>query len=241
MNVTKTLEKLLVYRLELRKSKLLAQTIAAFELAPKFSRIRCLALGSPCDSKPALYQLGYILELAEYLGVTDEDISFYDPVFNENDKEVLKLWSIEESYTPKNIDTTLFFLPHAGLDLTEVILNENRPRWMLANNLITHTERLSQQKLHDTYETISTLVKVMENKQEVKKTDEFVTVKKKRNKKYVFTEPEIVYDYDKVYFSSFKMTVLTSDIGENAFTDLSFQHIVAKEVEDLSEKLDKTL
>lgn len=222
-------ERLEVYRQELRRSKLLADTVAAVKLANTFTHIRCLALGPPCDSKPALYQLGYILELAEDLEIVESHISFYDPIFSQNDREVLSLWVVEDSYDVQDINSTLFFLPHAGLDLTETILNEYLPRWMLANNLTTHTERMSLVKLHDNYESISTLVKIMEKQKIQPPVDGFVSAKKKRNQKYVFKQPDIVYDFEKVYFCDFKMAVLASDVGDNAFTDLSFQHIIPKE------------
>lgn len=227
--LAKTGERLEVYRQEIRRSKLLADTVAAVKLANTFTHIRCLALGPPCDSKPALYQLGYILELADSLDITESRISFYDPIFSQNDRELLNLWVVEDGYDVQDIKSTLFFLPHAGLDLTETILNEYLPRWMLANNLITHTERISLVKLHDNYESISTLVKIIEKQKVQPPVDGFITPKKKRNQKYVFKQPEIVYDFEKVYFGDFKMTVLGSDVGDNAFTDLSFQHIIPKE------------
>lgn len=55
---------------------------------PKVCRVRCLALGSPCESVNALYQLAILELLRERLGVCSENVSVWDPVFTPDDVQL---------------------------------------------------------------------------------------------------------------------------------------------------------
>lgn len=56
--------------------------------APKVCRVRCLALGSPCESVNALYQLAILELLRVRLGVCAESVSVWDPVFTPDDVQL---------------------------------------------------------------------------------------------------------------------------------------------------------
>lgn len=243
-SITKLLNKLSQYQTIIKDSNLFAETTDIVNDL-SFSQIRCIALGSPSDSKSALYQLAYLLEIASNLNVEHENISIYDPIFNDEDELLLTKhlnFKIESKPTNLKVDKTLFFLPHAGLDITESLINEYEPIWLLSNDLISHTDRFSKQKLHDQYKTISLLVHILlkdipKKEVENKKDDGFTTVKKTKkknknnNQKYIYQEPIIDYNFDVAYFSNIKLTRFEKTEGpwENAFTDLSFQCIDLKE------------
>lgn len=228
--------KLSKYENIMTESSLFKETIKLLE-DHSITHIRCLALGSPSDSNAALYQFAFLTQICRHFNVNPSNVSLYDPVFNELDNQFLTIvtnFRISEKDTFVGLKT-LYFLPHASLELTEQVLNDSRPSLLLANDIISHTDRLTKKKIHDTYRTISLLIKVLENtKIAPKESDDFisVTVKKKRNrhKKPVFKEPEIEYNYDNCYFKNAELTRIENAQGVwgSSFSDIAFHHIIRK-------------
>lgn len=233
------LHKLELFRKTLRSSELLQQTVQLITLdcTPAINYIRCLALGSPSESTAALYQLAYVLELSESLNIPTENISHYDPVFTREDTLLLESLGsvVEQVYQDKHqlSTTTLYFLPHAGLDLTNTLIETHRPTYLLANNLITHTDRISKQKLHQQYVQLSLLANLVQpaTVSPVAVLDGFTVARKLRRKRNAYQPPKIDYDYSNVYFSDINLKPLDNLQGPwvNAFTDLTLHTIQLKE------------
>lgn len=165
--VARLQKRLETYRNTLTRSHLLEGSFNQLENHP-FTAIRCLALGSPSESSASIYQLAYLLEIAEHFEVPPNAVSFYDPVFEAADEALFELlgFVVEETHEPQ--ERTLYFLPHAPLDLTESLFTEKKPSLVLANDMVTHTERMSRQKLHDQYRQLSLLVHLVEEKETIK-------------------------------------------------------------------------
>lgn len=205
-------QKLNSYKEIIIKTNAYNQTI---DKLPSIKILRCLALGSPSDSNIAMYQLAFLVLLQEKFKF---QISAFDPVFNDNDQDLFKELDIkveEEFQSP--YEDTLYYLPHAPLDLTENII-KGKVKYMLGNNIAKHTERLTKSKLHQQYPTLSHLVNL--TTPQVKK-DEFVTVS--RRKKYV--PPKIEYDYSTTYFKTLTLTEFDNDGPLNCFSDMTL-HII---------------
>ncbi|RCK64787.1 SRR1-like protein BER1 [Candida viswanathii] len=181
--------KVMEYRETVRESKLYEDIKTTLD-CDNVSTIRCLALGSPSESKNAKYQLALLLELQDLF---DAKVSVYDPVFNEKDRDLLEGFTMEEEFDGDS-DTTLYFLPHASLELTEEILNKNKPKFFLANDVVTHTDRLTKKKLANMYPTLSILVHLLDDT--ARANDGFTTVSRRKK----FKEPVIDYNVDSVYF-----------------------------------------
>mmetsp|Transcript_4511 Transcript_4511/g.4991 ORF Transcript_4511/g.4991 Transcript_4511/m.4991 type:complete len:268 (+) Transcript_4511:249-1052(+) len=222
------------YERIMTESSLLAETVKVLK-DHSITHIRCLALGSPSDSNAALYQLAYLTQICSQLAIEPSNVSLYDPVFNELDKKFLttvKLFQISDKdkfVGPR----TLYFLPHASLELTEQVLAESRPSFLLGNDIISHTDRLTKKKIDDTYRNISLLIRVLESvKTTPKEKDDFISVttkkRKNRNKKPVFKEPEIEYNYDDCYFNAAELSRIESVQGVwgSSFSDIAFHHII---------------
>lgn len=226
------------YENVIAESALFTETMHELE-ACSITHVRCLALGSPSDSNAALYQLAFLMVVCDHFKIPPKNVSLYDPVFNELDNKFLASLEVGISEEDPFIGfTALYFLPHASLELTEQVLDESKPLWLLGNDIITHTDRLTKKKLHDTYRTISLLTKLLEPSAVVQKeNDDFISVsskrKKKSNKKAVFKEPEIDYDYNKCYFDKvvLKRMKETQGVWANSFTDLAFHLITSKDTE----------
>lgn len=196
-----------------------------------FTHIRCLALGLPTDSFQAGYQLAYLLELAQYLKVKPENISHWDPVFTEEDTKSLKLLGhvVEEIWTVPE-GTVLYFMPHAELSMTNDIIDSEKPRWILANNLVHHTDRYTLQKLLDTYPLIAHLVHSLNSSETKPESDGFEKVTKRRNRKQ-FQPPTLSYDYSTFYFDKANVTQFKENVGKqvpwnNSFSDLALTEII---------------
>ena len=199
-------------------------------------RIRCLALGEFYSDFPAKYQLALLLELLEFLE-SDRDqkilVSIYDPVFGKDEKTFIEKmgsnWSIDESITGDDnvhLMHTLFYLPHAPLDLTDTVLLREKPSLLLANNIIEHTSRYTKSELFQKYPALSRLINSLENTDSANKGsvqnvisstgtlgdtnsdgDNFTTYTPKRRRrknksKFLFQEPEIDYGSIDTWFRS---------------------------------------
>ncbi|KAG7664983.1 uncharacterized protein J8A68_001511 [[Candida] subhashii] len=246
--LTKHISKISQFQTTILNSKLFTEisTTLSSTLPPKsITSIRCLALGSPTDSTPAKYQLSLLLQLIPLLNTPEliTTISFYDPIFTELDIQLIKTLLptaiIQQEYTPPIPNTTLYFLPHAPLDLMEEILKVDKPAYLLCNDLISHTDRLTKRKLSEQYPTIAVCVEYLTKSEQTTTAeggDGFIPVTKKRRnkKKGVFVEPEIVYDFDGVYFKGVERERFDhgSDKGDpwgNSFSDLAYHYIIPKD------------
>ncbi|KAL3234450.1 hypothetical protein RNJ44_03212 [Nakaseomyces bracarensis] len=148
------------YREVLHSSKLFSELK---ECLDKFRivKIRCLALGSFSEEFPAKYQLSLLLEILDCIG-TNVKVSIYDPAFNDKDEKYIahKHWQIVE--TEEHVDSTdgvtLFYMPHAPLDLTEEVIKREKPQLILGNELSQHTDRYTERQLYEKYPVLSKLV-----------------------------------------------------------------------------------
>ncbi|EGW31920.1 uncharacterized protein SPAPADRAFT_61023, partial [Spathaspora passalidarum NRRL Y-27907] len=175
----KTKQSLSQYQKTIAESNLFASITKSLSPASDgITTIRCLALGSPIESINARYQLALLVELAK--NVSASHISVYDPVFTPEDIDLFKdifenVDTLEEFKT--NSTTTLYFLPHAPLDLTETIFKTHEPMFVLANDIVSHTDRLTKAKLLETYPVLATMVHIANKSEQV--DDGFKVVKKK--------------------------------------------------------------
>lgn len=200
---------------EVRNSALLAEVL---ERADKVPRIRCLALGLPVESKQARYQLALMVEVARARG---SEGLVWDPVFGDADRRMIEGvgFTVEEEY--ETGEDVLWFLPHAGLDLTEWVLKKYRPTKLLANDLESHTSRLTKLALLNKYPLLAHLQKCLAQEPT---DDGFTPVRRGRK---AFKEPVLEYNLD-TYFTGLHSTRLPVDVGDTAFSDLAFQEIVVK-------------
>lgn len=94
----------------------------------KLKYIRCLALGSPCESDNARHQLALLLLLLKKLHISV--ITAWDPEFSAKDRELFALLNIDicEDLSLENDNEVwqsyLWYMPHAPLSLTNDILNQ---------------------------------------------------------------------------------------------------------------------
>lgn len=226
--------KLSRYESTIIDSQLFTETVSILKDYP-ITHIRCLALGSPSDCNESLYQLAYMTQICLRFEIRPTNVSLYDPVFNKLDYQFL---TTNMKFKITDTDgfvglNTLYFLPHASLEVTEQLFNESRPLWLLGNDIVSHTDRLTKKKIYDTYRTISLLTNILESSgMTPKETGEFISVstkrKKNRNKKSIFKEPQIEYNYDKCYFKDAKLTRIKEiqGIWGNSFTDIAFHSII---------------
>lgn len=210
----------------------------------KIDRIRCLAIGGFHETFPARYQLALLLELVDYLAHDGNLlVSIYDPVFSDDDKAYItakgQQWTIDENSPWRDeSDSTLFFLPHAPLDLSEVIVASEKPKLWLANNVIQHSDRYTKLQLHEKYPLMSKLVNCLSLRQQPPSQTEdqfavFVSKKsKKKRAKNRFQEPEINYADVCSYFSECKVLtdfdngiLLKEQPWVNSFSDLTL-HLI---------------
>lgn len=230
-NLSITLKKLKLYEEIVENSVIFRESVDALKSLP-FSHIRCLALGSPTESIPSLYQLAYLNKIRQYLEVGEPSISLYDPIFTDIDVHLLT--GILRFEVGENFDNpgekTLFFLPHASLELTEQVLAESQPLWLLGNDITAHSIRLPKLKLHEKYRTVSLLANLLEKNSNAEKKsvqydgfEEPMTKTRRRKHRQQQPVPVINFDYSGCYFSSASMKPLTDTEGPwgNAFSSLS--------------------
>ncbi|CAG9762395.1 unnamed protein product [Ceutorhynchus assimilis] len=95
---------------------------------PKVGKIITLGLGQITDLTVPRYQLALLLCLQDLL---EAKIIAFDPIFNENDKELLTNFGIKvenlnvEAKHKVNTETILFYLPHCPKQLTNNLLWSN--------------------------------------------------------------------------------------------------------------------
>lgn len=241
----KLIEKLQKYQDILEKSLLWKETLEIFGKydTKNIKHIRCLALGSPSESNAALYQLAILEIIGQHFQC--RSISVYDPVFTELDKKLFDKYEYmvtDDEELVKDIEKSLiiYFLPHAELALTEKILVDCKPRWLLANYVLTHTDSFTKKKLYEEYKTLAYMKHSIEmDTNKISLVPEFepvISKKSRRMKKNVYIEPKIDYNYEKdVYFTKVEAKKFEKLDGEwgNSFSDLAFHSIIKEnEVED---------
>lgn len=234
VNYTKLLLKLDKFKQIIERSDFFSEITSIIPKSEKFLILRCLALGSPQESTPALYQLALVILLSNLLNIPQ--VSLYDPVFNNYDLKLFDSlnFTVSESFT-SSLKSTFYFLPHAPLSLTNMIFTTNKPKYFLANHLQNHTDRYTKLQLFQKYPLIASLINLVHSKHT---SNGFQEVKTRRNKKNTYKEPEIDYDYSNYYFKGLKIVSLTKNNGKNdpwgsSFSDLAYHEI--EPVEDLEE------
>lgn len=198
-----------------------------------FTRIRCLALGSPTDEFQALYQLAYLKQIASKFAI--DHVSLYDPVFSDNDRSLFESlhYAVEEpecSETPV-VATTLYYMPHAPRDVTNKFVGEIEPQWILGNDLRVTVGTLSKVKFLDEYPILAHLVKKAELKDPLVVSDDgFVPVRRRRKNKLVYVEPELEYDFLLLFFSDVEIERIESADApwKDSFSDLALNRIIHK-------------
>uniref|UniRef100_A0A060SZ13 ARAD1A16192p n=1 Tax=Blastobotrys adeninivorans TaxID=409370 RepID=A0A060SZ13_BLAAD len=134
---------------------LLEESLEEYKVQP--DSIRCLAIGSPCDTSstmPAMYQLALLMLLKEKLEIDSDKVTVYDPVFTDMDKEIFaKLGlSIDDSDDSKYPENCLLYMPHAPVSLIDSVLGnlEGRP-WIIGNVISQYDTRISSEDLEQKY------------------------------------------------------------------------------------------
>ncbi|KAJ6630662.1 SRR1-domain-containing protein, partial [Mycena sp. CBHHK59/15] len=105
------------------------------------SEILCLGLGSPSTSPNSRAQLGFLLEICEFLSIGTVNVSVYDPVFSEEDNALFEQLHIR--ILPENKDgryplevPTILWMPHCDMDLYENLLRANWSREQLSRVIL---------------------------------------------------------------------------------------------------------
>ncbi|CAK9435285.1 uncharacterized protein LODBEIA_P57500 [Lodderomyces beijingensis] len=195
-------------------------------LSGDFTNIRCLALGSPSESSNARYQYALLLELVETKNIAE--VSLYDPVFTDLDMELFKPFTVEEHYRGGAGPETLYYIPHAPLEVMEQILVTDKPMVFLGNDIIAHTDRLTKRKLASLYPTMAVLVHYSDDGS---CNDGFTPVTNKKRNSRKFKEPEIVYNFNAVHFHGVEITRYKNSFNKktpwgNAFSDIAFHRLI---------------
>lgn len=239
---------------QIEKSDVIKETYIVLDKLVELTEIRCLGLGSISSSAQAMYQLCFLSLLKKHLEShgtgTELKVSLWDPVFS-----ALEISFIEEelNYTVKEKETspsktTLYYTPHFPIDLLEGFITDNRPKYMLTNNLTVYTFKFTDSKyfeLHPNCARITKLIADTKKNTELKgvssekgtpKEDGFEVVVKKKNRKNknAYVPPVVDYDFDSAYFSSVEAIDIKegNDMNHNwgaSFTDLTYIDISTKD------------
>lgn len=234
------------------KSSLLELTVSTLENV-SFSRIHCLALGSPTLEFQALYQLAYLRLLAEKFGVSAEKINVYDPVFDQNDLHLLESvlgYRVADVLSEEDTEATLYYMPHAPRSVTETFISRIKPRWILGNDVTVTMGTLGKARFLAEYPTLATLVHLAETEEkETETTQEKVEPKRateakessdgfqvasgrrRGKRKNVYVEPKCDYDLALMYFARITVQRLPSSGNapwKDSFSDLALNTIFAK-------------
>ncbi|KAG1756461.1 SRR1-domain-containing protein [Suillus paluster] len=124
--------------------------------------VLCLGLGSPSTSREARAQLAFLISSCAILEIGLTNVSIYDPVFTDADKEFLQSFGMQclsdtasllflSSYAVEH--PTVLYMPHCDLKLYENIIGANWSRERLAriifvaNRFQDYTDNNPQSKL----------------------------------------------------------------------------------------------
>lgn len=231
-------DKLLRHKKCIQSSLLYTDTIELLKPL-KFDRIRCLALGSPCEEFQALYQLALLELLIDEFNILPNFVSIYDPAFTEKDESMFKdNGFIVESNNDWDSGSTLFYMPHAPRSMTEILLNEKKPLYILGNDSSVTIGTLSSAKFLEKYPTLATIVHLHEQKEPQKKPDDnFIVASGRRRKnkqnKLVYVAPELEYDIESMYFKDINITRILSPESpawNDSFSDFALNTFTSKEI-----------
>ncbi|PIL23810.1 hypothetical protein GSI_13561 [Ganoderma sinense ZZ0214-1] len=110
--------------------------------------VLCLGLGSPSSSRDARAQLAFLLAVCDDLRIARTNVSIFDPVFTEQDHQLLTQLGLTE--LPENRmahhrleSPTIAFMPHCDLHLYDNLFRENWSREQLPRVLLI-ANRLSE-------------------------------------------------------------------------------------------------
>jgi len=101
--------------------------------------VLCLGLGSPSCSQEARAQLAFLVSICDGCDIQRRKVSIYDPVFTEDDMQLLRnlefhcLTHNKTEYTL--INPTILFMPHCDRNLYENVLRANWTSERLQNIL----------------------------------------------------------------------------------------------------------
>ncbi|KZT11469.1 uncharacterized protein LAESUDRAFT_720709 [Laetiporus sulphureus 93-53] len=114
----------------------------------KSPEVLSLGLGSPVLSRDARAQLAFLLAVCDGLSIDRTSVSIYDPVFTDEDIDLLDTLRVTRLTEDKRAAyrlraPTLVFMPHCDVQLYENLLREN---WSQAGlpNLVLIANRLSE-------------------------------------------------------------------------------------------------
>lgn len=215
-----------------------------------FTRIHCLALGSPTLEFQALFQLAYLRLLAERFAIAAEKIDLFDPVFDENDKHLLETvlgYRVADVVPSDDHTATLYYMPHAPRSVTDKFIAEVEPKWILGNDVTVTMGTLGKSKFLAEYPTLATLVHLAESlpktSVEKKSTDipesdgfQVASGRRKGKRKNVYVEPKCEYDLALMYFNHITVERLVSPGNapwKDSFSDLALNTITAKPEQEI--------
>lgn len=202
------------------------------------SQIVCLGLGSPIQSKAALYQLVLVGLMAEQCGCK---VRLWDPIFDEEDVAYLEKLGHLVGQKGKDEQSCLYYLPHFPILELDKFIAESEPRFLLSNDLGGYAGKLTDRAFFERYPTCATLARMLEGNIDdapvAKPSDEFTVVKRKRRgrkgakaAKAEAAASDIPYDFEGMYFRNPKSSVLVVSSSvhsetHNAFTDLAMMEL----------------
>lgn len=127
--------------------------------------IQCLGLGTPASTdlyaRNARDQAAFLMLLASTYSVSHSDISIYDPLFTDEDRQVLKILGFSD-FTEKLLKTpnqTLYYLPHAPYRvINEVVKLACSDRSIIGNCFYDYSNGASwtefEQKAPELYKSV---------------------------------------------------------------------------------------
>ncbi|KAG7813688.1 hypothetical protein KL921_001234 [Ogataea angusta] len=177
-----------------------------------WSKVRCLALGSPIEEDQANYQLALLCEIGRYFSI--DMVSLYDPAFTKEDNLFLSSecnFQVEESFESQNMDDVLFFVPHTPIVLLESLF-ANKPKYILTNDVSTYTNKFTTKEYFEKYPLCATVCNSIGTK-----IDDGFTVVKRRNK-HVTTQTKV--QLPKIAVLCHKINPHSKGPWAHAFSDL---------------------
>ncbi|KIJ69354.1 hypothetical protein HYDPIDRAFT_105955 [Hydnomerulius pinastri MD-312] len=105
-------------RMALRKARIKPQNVL------------CLGLGSPSSSRDARAQLAFLNRLCAFADIDSTNVSVYDPVFTDADRELFRVLGMQCLADNKDVKhsldrPTILYMPHCDLKLYEMVIRAN--------------------------------------------------------------------------------------------------------------------
>lgn len=216
-------------------------------------RVVCLGLGSPTESKQAMYQLALMKCISEKGRV-------WDPVLTAADLQLIEQAGYTVSETLGDGETsgetsgdTVYYLPHFPIDEMEKFLHEAKPRLLLGNDLTEYTVKLSDEKYYQQYPLCSLVTQLINRNSADKVTQDgsdgegFSIVKSRKSKRKnrdVKPAQPVQYNFDLLFADKVKFQKITcKDHSKylNSFTDLAYMELTSERDAIETETTEKTL